>query len=96
MGPETWPGRPYPLGATYDGIGTNFALFSEVADRVELCLFDDGHDRGAEQASGANGGGRPSAGERRIDMTEVDGYVWHFAPWARKGVAVVGGDDWTS
>ena len=36
-----WPGRPYPLGATYDGYGTNFALYSGVADRVELCLFDD-------------------------------------------------------
>jgi isoamylase len=35
------PGRPYPLGATYDGIGTNFSLFSEVADFVELCLFDE-------------------------------------------------------
>ena len=38
---KVWPGNPYPLGATYDGGGTNFALFSEVADRVELCLFDD-------------------------------------------------------
>ena len=37
---EIWPGTAYPLGATYDGAGTNFALFSEVADRVELCLFD--------------------------------------------------------
>ena len=36
-----WPGRPYPLGATYDGSGTNFALFSGVAERVELCLFDE-------------------------------------------------------
>jgi len=36
-----WPGTPYPLGATYDGTGTNFALFSEVAERVELCLFDE-------------------------------------------------------
>ncbi|GAC1325322.1 MAG: glycogen debranching protein GlgX [Mycobacteriales bacterium] len=36
-----WPGSPYPLGATYDGSGTNFALFSEVAERVELCVFDD-------------------------------------------------------
>jgi isoamylase len=36
-----WPGDSYPLGATYDGAGTNFALFSEVAHRVELCLFDD-------------------------------------------------------
>jgi glycogen operon protein len=35
------PGRPFPLGATYDGIGTNFSLFSEVADRVELCLYDE-------------------------------------------------------
>jgi isoamylase len=36
-----WPGQPYPLGATFDGAGTNFAVFSEVAERVELCLFDD-------------------------------------------------------
>jgi isoamylase len=35
-----WPGRPYPLGATWDGVGTNFSVFSEVAERVELCLFD--------------------------------------------------------
>ncbi|WEO75761.1 glycogen debranching protein GlgX [Cryobacterium sp. SO2] len=38
---ETWPGSAYPLGATYDGSGTNFALFSEAAERVELCLFDE-------------------------------------------------------
>jgi glycogen operon protein len=38
---KTWPGQPCPLGATYDGVGTNFSLFSEVAKRVELCLFDD-------------------------------------------------------
>ena len=36
-----WPGNSYPLGATFDGVGTNFALFSEVAERVELCLFDE-------------------------------------------------------
>jgi isoamylase len=36
-----WPGSAYPLGATYDGVGTNFALFSEVAEKVELCLFDE-------------------------------------------------------
>ncbi|WP_121012287.1 glycogen debranching protein GlgX [Saccharothrix australiensis] len=36
-----WPGTPYPLGAGYDGVGTNFTLFSEVAEYVELCLFDD-------------------------------------------------------
>jgi glycogen operon protein len=38
---QVWPGRAHPLGATFDGSGTNFALFSEVAERVELCLFDD-------------------------------------------------------
>jgi isoamylase len=38
---ETWPGKPYPLGANFDGIGTNFSVFSEVAEKVELCLFDD-------------------------------------------------------
>jgi len=37
---RVWPGHPYPLGATFDGTGTNFAVFSEVAERVELCLFD--------------------------------------------------------
>ena len=36
-----WPGQPYPLGATYDGSGTNFAVFSSVAERVQLCLFDE-------------------------------------------------------
>jgi isoamylase len=42
---EQWPGKAYPLGATYDGSGTNFALFSEVAEKVELCLFDaDGNE----------------------------------------------------
>ena len=39
-GARVWPGRPYPLGATFDGYGTNFAVFSSVAERVELCLFD--------------------------------------------------------
>ena len=38
---HVWPGQPYPLGATWDGRGTNFALFSEHADAVELCLFDN-------------------------------------------------------
>ena len=38
---EVWPGQPYPLGATFDGTGTNFALFSEGAEKVELCLFDE-------------------------------------------------------
>ncbi|MBV8546004.1 MAG: glycogen debranching protein GlgX, partial [Acidobacteria bacterium] len=38
---KVWPGTPYPLGATYDGAGTNFSVFSEPATRVELCFFDD-------------------------------------------------------
>jgi glycogen operon protein len=58
---QVWPGGPYPLGATWDGSGTNFALFSEVAERVELCLFGSGGD----------------GPETRIELTEVDGFVWH-------------------
>ncbi|HET8672808.1 MAG TPA: hypothetical protein VFL87_04170, partial [Thermoleophilaceae bacterium] len=38
---EIWPGRPFPLGARWNGRGTNFSLFSENAERVELCLFDE-------------------------------------------------------
>jgi isoamylase len=40
---EVWPGKPFPLGPTWDGSGTNFSIFSENAERVELCLFDE-HD----------------------------------------------------
>jgi isoamylase len=57
-----WPGAPYPLGATWDGWGTNFALFSEVADGVDLCLFA-GNGTEAETAHT----------ETRVQMTEVDG-----------------------
>jgi glycogen operon protein len=39
---KVWPGNNYPLGAFYDGAGTNFSIFSEIANRVELCLFDEG------------------------------------------------------
>ena len=38
---QVWPGKPFPLGAMWDGHGTNFSLFSETAEGVELCLFDD-------------------------------------------------------
>src|SRR5205807_5483673 len=38
---DVWPGSPYPLGASFDGTGTNFSIFSEVAEMVELCLFDE-------------------------------------------------------
>ena len=53
-----WPGRPFPLGATWDGDGTNFALFSEHAERVELCLFDDAATRSGMSSRSA----RPSTG----------------------------------
>ncbi|MAY98583.1 glycogen debranching protein GlgX [uncultured Nocardioides sp.] len=72
---EVWPGNAYPLGATYDGGGTNFALFSEVAERVELCLFDDDPD-------GADG----ALTETRVELTEVDAHVWHcYLPSAQPG-----------
>lgn len=60
---EIWPGSPYPLGATYDGSGVNFAVFSEVADAVELVLIDDGPDG--------------TLVETAIPVTECDGFVWH-------------------
>ncbi|MBO3214962.1 glycogen debranching protein GlgX [Dermatophilus congolensis] len=65
---QLWPGNAYPLGATYDGSGVNFALFSEVAERVELCLIDD------------------EGNEKRLEITEVDGYVWHaYIPGLQPG-----------
>lgn len=43
---QIWPGTPYPLGATWDGSGTNFSIFSQVAEKIELCIFDvDGYER---------------------------------------------------
>jgi isoamylase len=43
---DSWPGSAFPLGATFDGTGTNFSIFSEAAEQVELCLFDeDGTER---------------------------------------------------
>ena len=78
-----WPGTPYPLGATWDGWGTNFTLFSEVAERVELCLFDEADD------------GSGTLIETRVELTEVDGFVWHgylpgIAPGQRYGYRVDG------
>jgi isoamylase len=83
-----WPGAPYPLGATWDGWGTNFTLFSEVAERVELCLFDDAEDGGVGDA-----GGRLA--ETRVELTEIDGFVWHgylpgITPGQRYGYRVHG------
>ena len=59
---KQWPGSPYPLGATWDGKGVNFALFSEHATGVELCLFDSPE---AEKES------------ERIRFTEYTDHVWH-------------------
>ncbi|MFD7796824.1 hypothetical protein, partial [Streptomyces sp. NPDC059759] len=55
----TWNGRPYPLGATYDGEGTNFALFTEVAERVDLVLVGP---RRRRPAGPRNPGGRGGLG----------------------------------
>ena len=81
-----WPGTPYPLGATWDGWGTNFTLFSEVAERVELCLFDEADD------------GSGTLSETRVELTEIDGFVWHgylpgIAPGQRYGYRVHGPHD---
>ena len=59
---RVWPGRPYPLGATWDGSGVNFALFTENATGVELCLFDEA---GQTQES------------HRIPLRERTDMVWH-------------------
>jgi isoamylase len=69
--PIVWPGRPYPLGATWDGEGVNFALFSESAEKVELCLFDQFGRREIH----------------RIPLREQTDQVWHcYLPEARPGV----------
>jgi isoamylase len=71
---ETWPGRPYPLGATFDGSGTNFAIYSEVAEKVELCLFDEPTDPAGDLV------------ETRVELKEVDAYVWHvYLPLVQPG-----------
>ena len=77
-----WPGSAYPLGASFDGGGTNFAIFSEVADRIELCLFDD---------DGAGG----KVTETRLDLPERNAFVWHgylprVGPGQRYGYRVHG------
>ena len=72
-GPITavWPGRPYPRGATWDGEGVNFALFSEHAEKVELCIFDPGGRRELQ----------------RIEVKERTDEMWHcYLPEARPGL----------
>src|SRR5687768_15010218 len=77
MSPTVRPGRPSPLGATYDGAGVNFALFSEHATAVELCLFDA---RNAET--------RVRLVERSAHVWH--GYVPDLAPGQRYGFRVHG------
>ena len=68
--PIVWPGRPYPLGSTWDGEGVNFALYSEHAEKVELCLFD--------------GPGKREL--LRVALPEQTDMVWHgYLPEARPG-----------
>ncbi|MHB1245324.1 MAG: glycogen debranching protein GlgX [Sulfuriferula sp.] len=66
-----WPGRPNPRGATWDGEGVNFALFSEHAEKVELCIFDP---KGRREV-------------QRIELKERSDLVWHcYLPEARPGL----------
>ena len=66
-------GQPHPLGATWDGGGVNFALFSAHAERVELCLYDA--DAAREIA--------------RVALPECTNHVWHaYLPEARPGHAI--------
>ena len=68
---RTLPGKPFPLGATWDGKGVNFSLFSENAEGVELCLFPD-REASAESV--------------RIPLTERTNHIWHiYLPEARPG-----------
>jgi isoamylase len=67
---EVWTGSPHPLGATWDGQGVNFAIFSRHADKVELCLFDDTGKRELQ----------------RIPLRERTDFVWHgYLPQLRPG-----------
>ncbi|GAO05277.1 glycogen debranching protein GlgX [Anaeromyxobacter sp. PSR-1] len=61
-GDRTWPGRPYPLGAAFDGEGTNFAVYARHADAVELCLYDPAE---------------PATERRRLRLGARTGHVWH-------------------
>lgn len=75
--PEIWPGWRYPVGANYDGTGTNFSLFSEVAQRVELCLFDEE-------------GNESRADLPEVDAFFWHGYVPGVEPGQRYGYRVHG------
>jgi isoamylase len=74
---KVWPGEAYPFGATYDGVGTNFALFSEVAERVELCLFDEA-------------GNETRVDLPEVDAFVWHGYLPNIGPGQRYGFRVHG------
>lgn len=66
-----WPGKPYPRGASWDGMGVNFALFSESAEKVEVCLFDP---TGCHEV-------------QRLALREQTDQIWHgYLPQARPGL----------
>jgi len=77
---HTWPGAAYPLGATWDGWGTNFALFSEAADSVELCLFDEA-------------GSESRVALTEVDAFVWHGYLPAISPGQRYGYRVHGPHD---
>jgi isoamylase len=71
------PGQPYPLGASYDGAGTNFSVFSEVAERVQLCLFDEA-------------GNETALDLPEVTAFSWHGYLPHVGPGQRYGFRVHG------
>jgi isoamylase len=75
--PPAWPGTSHPLGATYDGVGTNFAVFTEAAERVELCLFDDD-------------GAQSRVDLKEVDGFVWHGYLPYAGPGQRYGYRVHG------
>ena len=77
---RTWPGNAFPLGAYYDGSGTNFSLFSEVAEQVELCLFDDERTETRVELT-------------EVDAFRWHCYLPNVAPGQRYGWRVHGPDD---
>ena len=68
---EVWPGKPVPRGAYFDGAGVNFSVFSRVASRIEVCLYDPQ---------------QPDREIDRFDLREVHGFTWHaYVPGLQPG-----------
>lgn len=80
---RVWQGHPYPLGAIWDGEGTNFALFSEHAEKVELCLFDSADPQ------------REIARRRLAEKTDYvfHGYLPDVAPGTFYGYRIGGNEE---